>query len=807
MAALRSSVPAWAFLACAAPAAVLSWTGPASLAEPLYLVVALASIAAVIVGAVRNQAPGRRRPWWIMAGALSAFLAGATLRTVVPGANDVSPPASAFLADIPTVAGYALLAYGFIHMLGQRRAGDDDPARADALLLGVGTVLAAWTFAFAPRIAAPGGANPGEIIALCFPLADMLLLVIVTQLLLADGKRKAALWLIGLAFTLMFAGDLLYMTWQAGLSAMPGELPKIFDTLFIGAFFAIGAATLHPTMRTLTEPQRVVLRRFGVARTAAIAGALVAPTAMAVLVPPASVWDAFVRVALSTVVTVTVVARVVRSNNSRAHAERAARWRATHDALTGLPNREQLVDTVSGWKGHEVSLLFLDLDRFKMVNDSWGHEVGDELLCAVAGRLRAAVRETEHGGSVRWAGFASANPAPAGAGGVRWAGFASANPAPAGAGIVCRIGGDEFVIALAGPAPSTMAERLAECLLVDFAEPFTLSIGAVIVTPSIGIARSIHDERVLDLIRDADTAMYKAKDSGRNGYALFDTSLREQVRTRVALEQALRGALERGELSVYYQPIVDLATGELDGFEALMRWRHPELGTVSPLQFVPIAEDTGLIVEAGAWLLEEAVTQLAQWRAARSPDRPPLHISVNISVRQLRDAALIGVVRRALDRAGLPASALWLEITESGVIEDPELSLATLRALRALGVVLCIDDFGTGYSSLTYLRQFPAGIVKIDRSFVNGVGQHGDDEAIVRTVIAMAHALGQRVVAEGVETAIQRDWLRGNGCNLVQGWLYGAPRPASALNGHLEPGAFRHAHGAIASTPARSHRR
>jgi EAL domain-containing protein (putative c-di-GMP-specific phosphodiesterase class I) len=277
--------------------------------------------------------------------------------------------------------------------------------------------------------------------------------------------------------------------------------------------------------------------------------------------------------------------------------------------------------------------------------------------------------------------------------------------------------------------------------------------------------------------------MYKAKGSGRNAYALFDTSLRDRVRDRMNLEQALRGALGNGELSVHFQPIVDLSSDELDGFEALMRWTHPVLGSVSPLDFIPIAEETGLIVESGAWLLRRSARQLVAWTAERPAGARQLHVSVNVSVRQLRDGALVEIVRDVLAETRLPPECLWLEITESGVMEDIETALTTLAALRELGVVLCIDDFGTGYSSLSYLHRLPVGIVKIDRSFVAGVGEDGQNEPIVRAVLAMTHAMGHRVVAEGVETAVQRDWLRDQGCDLAQGWLYGRAELPADLAG------------------------
>ncbi len=750
-----STGPAWVFLGSGLAAVALHAVGPSGLQVPLFLATVVGSVVATIAGALWHQVRGARRAWWMLCGAEIVFFCGALLRLTWPQHGGAPSGVVAVAPDAMAVVAYVLLMLAFLHILRRRRASDDDPASTDALLIGLVAALAAWTLLIEPYLGSANASTTVQRAAAFFPMMDVLLLVMITQLMLAGAVRQAALWLLGAALGTMFAADLVYAMLFAD-SQLTGPWMRIFDAMFILAYVPLGAAALHPTMRTLTEPQRVILKELGWVRTVGIAAALVAPSVIAMMSPPTTSWSGVVRLILTILLTGTIVARIVGANNSRVRTELAAQHRATHDALTDLPNRELLTETITSWceravaEGQEISLLFLDLDRFKMVNDNWGHEVGDELLCAVADRLSLAVRDED---------------------------------------LVCRVGGDEFVVALACPGRAATAESLAQRLLADFAAPFRLSVGEVVITPSIGVARSSGAVQALALIRDADTAMYKAKDSGRNAYAFFDDSLRERVRARVNLEQALRGALDRGELSVHYQPIVDLRSQELSGFEALMRWHNPQLGAVSPLEFIPIAEDTGMIVASGEWLLEEAVTQLARWRAERTADQPSLHVSVNVSVRQLRDESLVGAVRRVLDQTALPASALWLEITESGMMEDPETSLMTLRALRDLGVTLCVDDFGTGYSSLSYLKRFPVGIVKIDRAFVSGLGDDSDDEAIVRTIVAMAHALGQQVVAEGIETAVQRDRLRGLGCDLAQGWLYGAPRPAESQLGWVRAAA------------------
>ncbi|MFF5294253.1 putative bifunctional diguanylate cyclase/phosphodiesterase [Paractinoplanes globisporus] len=717
--------------------------GPESLQTPVMALVLVLGMVALHVGPRRNLAPADRTPWRLIRAGGYLFIVASLIRAAVPSTVATPPTWIAFIPNSFVVPAYLCIGYAFSVMLRRRRAADDDPARIDAILVGLAFAFLTWTFVIAPSLVT-AGVTSYQILDALFPIIDVVLLVLVAQLLLAGGAQKPALWLLTAAAGAMFAGDLLYSLRDAQVVDIS---QATVNALFLVMFVLIPASALHPSTGSLVEPQQIVVSDMSRLRLVVIGLVVVVPTIVTSLVPVGIIANDLIRAALCALLVLGTLARVVRSNNSRVRAERATRRRATHDALTDLPNRELLSETVSRWADRatdehlEISLLFIDLDRFKMINDHWGHQVGDELLCAVAARLAEQVRAED---------------------------------------VVARIGGDEFVIALASPSHLRLAESLADRLLIELAHPFELSVGDVAISASIGVAKSTGGAHALELIRDADTAMYKAKGSGRNAYAMFDTTLREQVRDRVKLEQALRGALERGELAVHFQPIVDLASEELDGFEALMRWNSPELGFVSPIEFIPIAEETGMIEEMGAWLLRESARQLLTWTDTRGPGARPLHVSVNVAVRQLRDGTLVRIVDDVLRETGLPPNALWLEITESGVMEDIEAALLTLNALHALGVTLCIDDFGTGYSSLSYLHRLPVGIVKIDRSFISDIGLTGANEPIVRAVLAMTHAMGHRVVAEGVETETQRDWLRDQGCDLVQGWFYGkAERPAN----------------------------
>jgi diguanylate cyclase (GGDEF)-like protein/PAS domain S-box-containing protein len=414
---------------------------------------------------------------------------------------------------------------------------------------------------------------------------------------------------------------------------------------------------------------------------------------------------------------------------------------ATHDSLTGLPNRallnerlQSMIDTAKDETN--IAVLFIDLDRFKVVNDTMGHEKGDQLLRFVSQRLERVLRPGD---------------------------------------IVARLGGDEFVVAAYCPSGTGAAERIAEKVLGVLVAPFDLGGQEVYVGASIGISLFPQDGSTKEILfQNADTAMYEAKDSGRNGYRFFRDEMSVEAKQRLALESALRKALERNEFSMHYQPRIDLANGEVHGSEALLRWSHPQLGNVPPLHFIPIAEETGLIEAIGQWVLEESCRQTKELI-----DRlgQPLGVSVNLSARQLKCPNLVAQVSHALLKSGLPPEMLELELTESALIEDIEGSVVVLRALKALGISLAVDDFGTGYSGLAYLRKFPIDILKLDRSFVTQEDEGISTSRFIKAFVDMAHALNLSVVAEGVETEETLAMLKTAECDEAQGYLFARPMP------------------------------
>ena len=431
--------------------------------------------------------------------------------------------------------------------------------------------------------------------------------------------------------------------------------------------------------------------------------------------------------------------------------EEQLKHQALHDPLTGLPNRILLEDRLrlalrrTKRRGGQAAVLFVDLDNFKVVNDSLGHEAGDRLLRAVTKRLGAVVRPED---------------------------------------TVARLGGDEFIFLLEEVGLEE-ACGTAERILAALRSPISLKGRMVYANASIGIAVGGNDtQRTEDLLRDADLAMYRAKRSGKARYAVFEEGMTARALERLELEHGLRRALERGEFEAYYQPKVSLASGEVVGFEALLRWHHPERGLLLPEAFISLAEETGLIVPIGEWVLWEACRQAREWSVLR-PSEPPPTMCVNLTAKQFREPGLPQIIARVLKETEVEPSRLFLEVTESTAMEDAPATAATFEGLRDLGVRAIIDDFGTGYSSLSYLGRFPVDYVKIDRSFVGGLGEDRASTLLARGVIDLAHALDLKVIAEGVETHGQLQQLRDMGCDLAQGFYFSKPLTGEATEERL----------------------
>ena len=439
----------------------------------------------------------------------------------------------------------------------------------------------------------------------------------------------------------------------------------------------------------------------------------------------------------------------------RKNLEEELQHRAFHDTLTGLPNRALFSDRLrhamdrTRREAGKVAVLLMDLDDFKLVNDSLGHSAGDELLVDVGERLVASLR----------AGDTAA-----------------------------RLGGDEFALLLENLADVDEAERVAERIAEKLRPPFVLGERETLVTASIGIAfdgTTATNKGPEELMRDVDVAMYRAKRSGKARYALFDETISARAMERLELIDELLRVLAREELALHYQPKVSLATGRIVGFEALLRWDHPERGRLLPERFVSLAEETGLIVPIGRWILREACHTAREWQQLYPRD-PPLVVCVNLSANQLRGPDLFRDVHQVIQQSGMEPSSLDLEITESVAMEDAPATAATLERLHALGVRVIIDDFGTGYSSLSRLESFSVDYIKIDRSFVGRLEEETGAAVLIEAMIDLSHALGIEVIAEGVETAGQLERLREMGCDIAQGYYFSRPQPSEAIQVLLE---------------------
>ncbi|MEA2491181.1 MAG: hypothetical protein QOH21_2973 [Acidobacteriota bacterium] len=444
---------------------------------------------------------------------------------------------------------------------------------------------------------------------------------------------------------------------------------------------------------------------------------------------------------------------LIRDITERKAAEQQIEYQAYHDALTGLANRRlfqehlSLALALAQRRERMVAVLFLDLDHFKLVNDSLGHTVGDAMLRQVAQRLKSAVREGD---------------------------------------TVARVGGDEFTIVLQEVAHRSDAALVANKVLEAVAAPLEVNGHRLYVTTSIGITLFPEDGQDAEtLLKNADTAMYRAKDEGRNTYQMSTQELSRSTEERMTLENGLHRAIENGEFEIWYQPQVDLTTMDVVGMEALLRWKHASRGIIRPADFISVAEERGMIVVIGDWVIREACREV---RRLHDAGREGFRVAVNISARQFRDSNLLATIEGAIATSGIEPRCLELEITETVAMENVLLTMTTLAALRKTGVTIAIDDFGTGHSSLSYLKRFPIDALKIDRAFVSDLPDGFEDAAIVKSVIQLAQGLNLRVVAEGVETAEQLEFLRAHGCHEVQGFYFTEPVPAHELDAVLDGG-------------------
>ncbi len=692
-----------------------------------FAVLGVSACTALLLGPGLNRVPAA--PWrFVSAGVL--LCAGTALRPEVAGSQDWH----LLLPDAAVIPGYGLIIVGLVMVLHRRDGVRDVHATTDMLIVLVGGSSAAMTLLVVPAVEVTGRPLWISAVIAVYPVLDVLGLAFLVQLAFTTRGFSWSLAFLSGAIGATLVGDSGY-AWLSAQAEVSSH--RVLDVCYVLAFALLGATALHPSVRTLVAGQRRPLQSWSGARVLLLVPSMAAPV-LFLTRPGLSTEHRALLAAMAVTAMALLVSRALTAVRALGRLQRATVHEARHDPLTGLPNR-LFLDAWLARKlsyGRSLTVLFLDLDGFKLVNDSFGHAAGDELLEAVAERLRRVT--------------------------------------PPGS-VLARLGGDEFVLAGAtGEAGLDLATRLLDAIQ----EPFALEVAEVVVTASIGVATSSRTSSPQDLLREADTAMYRAKSAGSGTVATFDASMRAMVRERLDLEQALRQALPLSQLSVVFQPVVAMPSGRVVSHEALLRWSHPVRGPVSPDVFIDLAEDAGLIVEIGTWVLHRSLEALAlRW----ADGERHLTVAVNIAGRQLADPSLPQRVTGALAHFGLPASALKLEITESAMLHDSSVVERTMAELVASGVALSMDDFGTGFSSLSYLRRLPLSEVKIDRSFVAGIVDSPEDEEIVRAATAMAHALQLEVVAEGIETVEQRLMLQRLGVDRGQGWLFGRPEPMPQL--------------------------
>ena len=717
--------------------------------DAAFAVLGMAGVVVSVVGLRRNR-PRPGWPWWCLLGSAVLFTIGGAIRDSVDAVSDLSAERS-LAADWVTFPAYTLLAVSLLAIVHARgRPMHTAGISLDAGIIGLALLMVAWALIVDPMLVDLDASPRARLAIAVYPPVMVLLAAVVARLAFTVEDRTWSTRLILAGTTSFLVGDVLFVLTEIQAIDLPGRL---LDAPFGFAWLFFGGAVLHPSICRPDPTPIDADDGFPRTRLAVIGVSLLVPAAVFIVWSPSDTASRVVIGLLSAAIAGTVVVRVYVALAQQQRTQRRLSMLAHYDDLTGLPNRSLLIDRIeallrsTGRERAPLSLLFFDIDRFKMVNDTSGHAEGDRLLVACAARVVDTM------------------------------------PPDATVG---RLSGDEFVVVLPG-TDTAEAHRQAERLREAFLAPVPFGSDHF-VTVSIGVTStsSVDVEDAATMLRDADTAMYLAKESGRDTVAVFDLSLRQRHSRRLDVERRLRQAIDRGDLTVQYQPVVALASGRLHGVEALVRWR-PDPDPVETTEFITVAEESGLIATIGHLVMSEATRQVAIWR--RRPGLDDLRLAVNVSARELLHGNLGRVVRSALDSSGLEPDALWLEITERVLLEDSTAVVQRLEEMRTLGAHISIDDFGTGYSALSYLKRFPVEQVKIDRSFVSGLSTGADDgrdATLVSAIIALARALDLGVVAEGVENVDQAHHLVDLGCELGQGWHVAPPASAADLDPFLQ---------------------
>jgi diguanylate cyclase len=715
------------------------------------------SVAALILGARRNS--GRSRlPLYLLAVGQGLFVTSDVLAYNYERLFGSAMPFPS-VADAFHLAFYPFLVVGMILLIRERGEKRDRSGLIDALIVTLALATLLWVYLIAPYFDDHTLSLLGRLTSVAYPLMDILVLGVVARLAAGAHRREPAFAFLLSAAAVLLLSDAVYGWKLLGGGHTTGG---ILDTGWATYYALLGAGALHPSMRLLSEPGPELDGRLTRARLALLACAsLSVPLLIVFRAALHEAYDLYVLVGASGTMFALVLLRmagIFRRNEQLAQqmvamteerAEAELKHQALHDPLTGLPNRalfrNRVAHALAGQRRERlpVSVLFLDLDDFKNVNDGLGHAVGDMVLREIGSRLEDCMRPLD---------------------------------------TAARLGGDEFAVLIHDTESELQAVEIAQRVMDALQLPMALDGRNVTIAVSVGIAFSrdgmTSGGAAEELLSNADAAMYMAKENGKRRYQLFQPEMHARALARLELKADLQRALDAGEFTLRYQPIMDLARGDMAGMEALMRWEHPDRGTIAPLEFVPLLEDTGLIVPVGRHILSEACAWAAQMQRS-CPRVPALSMAVNLSACQLQRPELIGEVRAILLETGIVPGSLTLELTESVMMQDMEVSLMRLHELRELGVKLAIDDFGTGYSSLNYIRQLPVDILKIDRSFLSD--PNPEVAELTEAIVQLARIFKLRPVAEGIENTDQLKRLQGVQCDFGQGFHFAKPLPAEEI--------------------------